>query len=484
MSGLGAQGFVRARMPDLLSALETAQAESLGPDLDTQSSVLSRLNGISAERLAEIWELLEILSWSRSPDGATDARLDEVASLAAVSRGRPSQVDVLLRGTPGTVIPAGTEISAPGSSVRWSLTTPVTLVATPVPSWKLKVTAALASTYYALDLNGAPHGFTTAGLAPSTANLAAALVLVVNAAGLPLIARPPAGAAFSIDMAWPNLSATVTVHPTVSGAVALTQGQAILGFGTGVFRATTPGPVPAPAGALTAIQTAVPGLEAVLNPMAAELGSDDEPDAAFRLRWLNSVSAPESASLDAIRAAILAVDGVTAVWLTENPSPTPTGLLPPHSLELIVEGGQDQDIAEALWRVRPAGIPLVHVRGQRVGVSVLDAAGGAHELVFNRPAEIQAWLHVRYEAHPEEDLPDAVEDLLKDAVLRQGAALRTGEDLQISRLLAAAYLVPGVYRLSIKVNDGQGPAWHDSYLKAGPAEIIRVDATRVYVQPL
>ncbi len=484
MSGLGPSGFVSRRLPELLEQLDGALEQAFGPDLDTQTSVVSRLSGITAERLSEVWELLEILSWSRSPDGAAGARLDEVASLASISRGQPSQVEVVLRGTPGAVIPAGAELSAPGSAVRWALVAPVTLAPTPVVSWKVLIQQNLASTWYGLALNGTPRGFMTPAMAPTANSIASALGLVVNAAGLPMIALPTSGPALQIAMAWPGYSGTVAVATSPASAMVLTQGTAILGFGVGVARATTPGPVLAAAGTLTQPVTTLPGWEAVMNPMAAEPGSDDEPDAAFRLRWLRTVSAPASASLDAIRDALLALDGVSAVRLLENPSPNPVGARGPHSLEVVVEGGQDAEIAATLWQVRPAGIPLVNSIGQAVSVPVQDIAGGTHAVVFTRPAEIQALVEVYYRPHPEEDVPAATEDLLREAVVRQVAQLRTGEDLFVSRLLAVGYLVPGVYELQIRVSDGLSGLWHADKLKAGPADIIRLTLANTFVTPL
>ena len=90
-------GFQRQRLPDLLTALEADLNEGLGPNLDLGStSLLGRIAGITALRLAEVWELGEAIAWSRSPDGAVDESLDEVVALSALARD-PGETDAALR---------------------------------------------------------------------------------------------------------------------------------------------------------------------------------------------------------------------------------------------------------------------------------------------------------------------------------------------------------------------------------------------------
>ena len=56
--------------------------------------------------------------------------------------------------------------------------------------------------------------------------------------------------------------------------------------------------------------------------------------------------------------------------------------LPPHSIELVVYGGLDEEIAKAIHRRKGAGIQTYG----NVTVPVVDAAGNIKNISFSRPA--------------------------------------------------------------------------------------------------
>lgn len=74
------------------------------------------------------------------------------------------------------------------------------------------------------------------------------------------------------------------------------------------------GPVAAPAGTLTVIETPVGGWASVTNPLDAELGTNEEGDAALRVRRLEILFNPGAGTLESILAGVSEVVDVVDVF--------------------------------------------------------------------------------------------------------------------------------------------------------------------------
>ena len=78
------------------------------------------------------------------------------------------------------------------------------------------------------------------------------------------------------------------------------------------------GPIPCPVGTLTNIVTPLAGWDSITNPVAGVTGTLMETDASLRLRQISSISQNGDATVEAIRAHLLAIPGVTAALVFEN----------------------------------------------------------------------------------------------------------------------------------------------------------------------
>lgn len=141
-----------------------------------------------------------------------------------------------------------------------------------------------------------------------------------------------------------------------SGTVTIPQGQSSV---QAMFTASQPGPLAASANTLTRIVTVTPGWDAVTNPAAAVAGSTQESQAAFEIRRYNSVAANARGSVNALYGAIANLDGVLDALVLENATSEPRQewgvTIPGHSVWISVVGGQNADIAEAIYRKKDAG---------------------------------------------------------------------------------------------------------------------------------
>ena len=130
------------------------------------------------------------------------------------------------------------------------------------------------------------------------------------------------------------------------------------GTGSAYFQAVDSGAVSCPIGTLTQIVTAVLGWETVNNPVAAVIGEDAESDSALRLRRKKSLYTG-SALLRSIESSVLKVDGVLSVFPAENETNGTKVIddknLVAHSIWIVVDGGESEDIAKAIWQHKSLG---------------------------------------------------------------------------------------------------------------------------------
>jgi hypothetical protein len=227
------------------------------------------------------------------------------------------------------------------------------------------------------------------------------------------------------------------------------------GEGSGLFKASVNGPIAAIAGTTWARGTPVPGWATVgPNTLDAELGRFDESDESYRRRGKNALATGD------LEAAVWGVDGVTLVNLIENPTDNPDafwGLT--HWAELLIVGGDDQAIGEALHRVRGPGRRLVgNTFADVVAPNMLPS--GQVRLYFSRAVEVEVYVRitiVKGEKYPTSTGPEAVEAreaLFKAAIMEWAASvLVPGQDLYGDAVRAAAFnAVPGVKSMGVLVD--------------------------------
>jgi uncharacterized phage protein gp47/JayE len=204
------------------------------------------------------------------------------------------------------------------------------------------------------------------------------------------------------------------------------------------------------------VNPAIPsGIESVTNPGAFTGGRDRETDEEFRDRYYRSVDFAGGVNIDAIVSEVLQnTPGVLSAIGFENCTDfTDANGLPPHSIELIVYGGQDADVAAAIFRRKAAGIQTY---GDVVGIA-LGANSLTYEIRFNRPSPTPVWIKV-WDVDVDLSLfPPNGRELILNALWGyiggtgvQGLAI--GQTVYYKRLPAVVYSVPGVLNFEMTVS--------------------------------
>lgn len=155
------------------------------------------------------------------------------------------------------------------------------------------------------------------------------------------------------------------------------------------------GPVELGIGELTRIAQVQPGWDAVTNLLPATIGSATETRTAFERRRQESVAANGRGTPPAIRSAVWGVDGVLDVFVYDNFTNAVVNYgatnypLAPHSIYVGVVGGNDDEIANAIWTKKDNGCDM----NGNTTVIVEDTEGyefpfPSYSIKFNRPAAL------------------------------------------------------------------------------------------------
>lgn len=203
------------------------------------------------------------------------------------------------------------------------------------------------------------------GIAKKAASFSSADLLIVGQAGVTITN----GIAKDANNNQWTLPASVTIPPGGSITVTAT--------------CTSLGAISAAAGTINQIGTPTLGWQTVTNPAAAALGAPIESDAALRQRQTVSTALPSLTVLDGIRGAVSNVAGVTRLRAYENDTATTdSNGLPPHSISLVVEGGDSTDIANAIAVKKTPGSPTYGT----TAIVVVDVYGRPITVRFYRPS--------------------------------------------------------------------------------------------------
>lgn len=196
----------------------------------------------------------------------------------------------------------------------------------------------------------------------------------------------------------------------------------------------TAGAVSALAGDISQIETPTYGWVSVTNEVAAVLGNAQETDAQLRERQTISTANPSQTMLDGTKGAIAALKNVSRYAVYENDTnvssvtdDNPYGL-PAHSVTCVVEGGTDEDVAEAIFLHKGIGC---YTHGD-VEVQYTDQNDYINRVRFFRPVYKDIFVKVVLKKYTGYISTMTVK--VREAVYNYLAALTIGSDVSASVL--------------------------------------------------
>lgn len=461
-------GFRRKRLPEIKAEIEAALRAAFGPDIDLRSeSTFGQIVGITSFALAVLWEESEDAYFAFDPDKAEAVSLDAVAALTGITRlpARATQVQGMLIGEQSTVVPAGSQASNGLTGDIYVLQSAAEITAANALRVKIEVNDVQPATAYTVTIDGTPYEHTSGGT-PTAGSILSGLRTLINAG---------TQATATVDM--DSLSIT-TADSQTARIFSVSANLAISEVGSpGQFQAQSMGNLLLPAGALSEIETPVFGWEAVANLLPGTPGRSIESDPALRLRRRQSIDFTARATTDAIFSRVAALEGVVDVLVYDNKTDETDAFgVPRQHVWVIVQGGDDVEIAQAIFSVMPGGIGYFGAEEVRITSAV---TGQDHDIRFERPTPVEVWIDMTVKAT--NGFGEADADEIKARIVqyvRENVGI--SKTLFYSRLFTPINSVPNHEVLELFIGTAPAPAGTSS-ISVSINEIISVDESRINV---
>lgn len=479
--GVTPDGFVRPRLPEIRQEIVeqlVAGMRSAGftGDIETRpDSIFGLLIDTFAEREAALWEQAEGVYFAMYPGSATGTSLDNSVSFTGVTRlaAERSRAYVVAYGGAGVTVPAGSQIRHRITQTIWETAADVTIQ----PGAAADVTivpTVMASTVYTVRINGTVHSYTSDGTA-TIAEVLAGLVAALSVTGLGVSSD---GAAVRL-----------VSDGRVAFAVVLDGPLTFSRIGSPVLAQTVDqGSEEAAIGDLNGIVTTVAGWDAVSNLQQGSPGRLAENDAQLRARYPTGLFRLGAATKPSIAPNIRdRVAGITAIRDFENDTDVTDAVgRPPHSIHVVVDGGLDDEIADAIYRVKAAGI----ASHGSVEVAVTGDDGKTHLVRFDRPERVYVWVRAVLTLLPaiEQAFPADGFEKVAAAIAATGATLDIGQDVVQQRFFGGIYATPGIAHVDLSFAHSDDPAfvpgpgdYNDGNLTIQEFEVAKFDLSRIEV---
>lgn len=262
------------------------------------------------------------------------------------------------------------------------------------------------------------------------------------------------------------------------------------GTANGYFLSLEKGAIPCDVNSLNTIVNAVLGWESINNTASAIIGINTENDIDFRAR-IEASRVSGISLMSAIKARLANVPNVLSSFAYDNyedTSITYDGItIDPHSILVVVDGGTNQAVSEAIYKAKTGGTGYTAITGQSVSEQVIDGSYGVpYTVTFNRPDVIpfKVAIDVSRNVYTGADL----EDNIKQAIIDWSKGLVNGVDgLKIGQNVspyeigaAVSAVIPEIYVKSVEIAL-VGQAFGTSELTFTIAEIGQIIESNITV---
>lgn len=257
----------------------------------------------------------------------------------------------------------------------------------------------------------------------------------------------------------------------------------VAGTHTVNFRARQIGQVETTVNTIVNPVTIVLGVTSIDNPSGAlSTGQDEETDAQLRNRRAASVANASSGYLNGLLGTVLDLEGVSEAVLYENvTNSVDADGIPAHGIWLVVEGGANTDIGNAIYEKKSYG---ANMKGD-VTVDITTASGDTFTARFDRP--VAEDLYVRFDLQPVVagtvfDL-DAIKEYMVDNL-----PYNIGQFASTARVTSVAYeginsLGNGGVPINVEIST-DGLVWEEYIETATKDSQFVLDTTRITITEL
>ena len=207
------------------------------------------------------------------------------------------------------------------------------------------------------------------------------------------------------------------------------------------------------------------------------VGANAETDAELKLRRTQELNLAGVATVEAIKSRLSARADVEAVEVFQNTAAIEINGRPPHSVEVLIKGGDEAALATALFNLVGAGITYFG----SVTRQITDSQGHQQTIRFSRPVEVPVF--VEFTLSVTADYPADGDDRVKAAILAWGADAVIGRSVILLGSNALACVIddiPGITSLGMKVGRAADELKNEN-LQIEPSELPTFDEANITI---
>lgn len=413
----------------LVKRLDTI-IDEIHSDLSDGWNVNTRLNPKSflnvqvtsfADKIAQLWEFGAGIYYAMYPSSAEGINLDFAAQYGGTRREQAQRTfyPIHCECLDGTVVHAGTVVASVSNPVV-NFVAGVSKEVSRSSFNKVKIRALTVQPgmVYTVAIDGSIYSYTS--LAANEEEILQGLSSVIQSERFTAIA-----ADFRLIVESVNIQTSHTLILSENFTTETVTG--IVSFSSEEF-----GEVILPDGTITQIVTAIPGFKSCVNLCGYISGRLRETDPEFRQSYIKKIFGLSTRMVDSIKSEILLnCQGIKSVSGYENDTPEyDSEGRPPHSIEMVVDGGNESEIAYQILITKAGGI----VPYGSVEVEVPGKEGEILIVRFNRPTYVYIWFRAVITMSDTESLPPDYAEIIRASILEQMDCIEAGENVTPQKL--------------------------------------------------
>lgn len=242
------------------------------------------------------------------------------------------------------------------------------------------------------------------------------------------------------------------------------------------------------ANTIVEIITPAVGVNNVTNPLSTMYGQEAETDAELRQRYANTFSVGSSTP-DGLRTKLLnEVNGVRAALVFENnTSEIDAEGRPPHSMEAVVYGGDDEEIVKAIFEGKPGGIRAYGANE----FTMIDESGNEQLIGFSKATDQPVYVRVTVyrdgqfpaislgQKMVKSEVIKYIGGLDEDGILYNGLGM--GDAVVVGKMAGNIFAnIPGVKDCVVELSK-DAEVWQTTNITVGRLQVAATDTTKVVI---
>lgn len=439
--GVTDKGFIRKRYDTIYAEMQMDIKDGTGVDVSINpQSALNVIIASVADKCAVLWEMLEKVYYSHYPSTAEGVNLDFACQFGGITREEAARTKYMIvcTGVDGTSIPVGTRIASVTSpKIFFAVYDDYAITRDSFNKATIRVLSANVGDSYTVYLGDSAYTYLCRS-GDSAVDILNGLKSTITDDNFNI----------TVDESAEKLS-IVSKNAYLSHKLKLTDNMTTSEVSSIIsFQSEDYAAIQLPVDTITEIVTPISGFNSCTNLGSPVYGRKRETDAELRQSYVERQAYRSSTMLESITSAIFNnVPNVTSAVAFENETDVQDSFgRPPHSIEIVVDGGDDAAIAKEILDYKAAGIQTFG----SVAVEIPDLYNNTITVRFNRPSPIYVWLKVSITKNPGEAMPPNYEALIKETLMDFVSDIKAGENIVIQKAISPiGNAVTGIAYISI-----------------------------------